>query len=291
MKVVLNPRAGRGRAGREEDVASAVLSGMGVDFEIERTTGPGGAVEVARRAVESGFDTVAAMGGDGTTNEVVNGIAGTGATLGLIPCGTGNDFAVAMGIPKDVREACRILAAGKTRRVDLGRVNDKYFISTFGVGFDARVTREVNQGFKFARGILVYILAVMKVIWTYAPERMHLVVDGEEVVVDAPLLVAVANWQSYGGGMRICPEASVDDGVFDVCVVANMSKLRFLQSFPRVISGTHVRLPEVRIVRAKSVRIKCGRMEPFHIDGEVFDASEMEFTLLPEGMSVIAGEV
>jgi len=177
---------------------------------------------MARKAAEQGYDVVCAMGGDGTVNEVINGIAGTGAALAVIPAGTGNDFAGALGVPKgDVAAACRILARGHLRPMDLCRVNDRYFASSFGAGFDARVTKAANERFKRLGGIWTYIFAVMSVIWSFRPGRMRIVADGREIS-KSPLLVAVTNWKSYGGGMYICPGAEIDDGLFDVCIVDNV---------------------------------------------------------------------
>jgi len=246
---------------------------------------------MARRAAEQGCEVVCAMGGDGTVNEVINGIAGTGAALAVIPVGTGNDFANALGVPKgDVAAACRILARGHLRPMDLCRVNDRYFASSFGAGFDARVTKAANERFKRLGGIWTYIFAVMSVIWSFRPGRMRIVADGREIS-KSPLLVAVTNWKSYGGGMYICPGAEIDDGLFEVCIVDNVPILKFLYCFPRVIRGTHVTMPEVEIFRAQSVHISCSRIETYHVDGEVFEADEMELKLVPGGIDVVVGEV
>ncbi|MEA4883970.1 MAG: diacylglycerol kinase family protein [Clostridia bacterium] len=292
LKVVLNPRAGGGRAASEEEVARRALTEAGIQFDIELTQGPGDGVRIARVAAERGYDVVAAMGGDGTTNEVVNGIADSGATLAVIPAGSGNDFANALGIPRnDVAAACRAIVHGDRRRIDLCRVNEHYFISSFGIGFDAQVTRAANEKFKFLKGVWVYVFAVLNTIWTYRPALMRILADDCEIRL-SPLLVAATNWKSYGGGMMICPEASIDDGLFEMCVVDNMPVLRFLYCFPRVMKGTHVHtMPEVRAFRASSLRIECSRPEAFHIDGEVFEAKEMVFTITHDGLEVVFGEV
>ena len=289
--VVLNPNARHGRAGEDEAEAVRTLQGLGVDFDLVKTSRPGDAVSMARRAAEQGYDVVCAMGGDGTVNEVINGIAGTGAALAVIPAGTGNDFANALGVPKgDVAAACRILSRGTRRPMDLCRVNNRYFASSFGAGFDARVTKAANERFKRLGGIWTYIFAVMSVIWSFRPGRMRIVADGREIS-KSPLLVAVTNWKSYGGGMYICPGAEIDDGLFDVCIVDNIPILKFLYCFPRVIRGTHTTMPEVEIFRARSVHISCSRTETYHVDGEVFESHEMELTLVPAGINVVIGEV
>ncbi len=291
VKVILNPNARHGRAAEDEAAAVRALTDLGADFDLVRTSCPGDAIAMARAAAEHGCDVVCAMGGDGTVNEVINGIAGTGAALAVIPVGTGNDFANALGVPKgDVAAACRVLARGQRRPMDLCRVNDRYFASSFGAGFDARVTKAANERFKRLGGIWTYIFAVISVIWSFRPNPVRIVADGREIS-KSPLLVAATNWKSYGGGMYICPGAEIDDGMLDVCIVDNVPILRFLYCFPRVIRGTHVTMPEVQMLRARSVHISCSRTETYHVDGEVFEAAEMEVALVLGGIDVVVGEV
>ncbi len=291
VAVIFNPNARHGRAADDEAVAMRALTDLGVDFDLVKTSGPGDATSMAQSAAEQGYDVVCAMGGDGTVNEVINGIAGTGAALAVIPVGTGNDFSGALGVPKgDVAAACRILARGHRRPMDLCRVNDRYFACSFGAGFDARVAKAATERFKRLGGIWTYIFAVMSVMWSFRPRPMRIVADGREIS-KFPLLVAVTNWKTYGGGMRICPDARIDDGLFDVCIVDNISIPRLLYCVPHVIRGTHATMPEVEIFRARSVQISCPPMETYHVDGEVFEADHMELALVPEGIDVVVGEV
>ncbi len=149
IAVTFNPNARNGRAAEDEAVAVRALTDLGVDFDLFKTSGPGDAISMAQGAAEQGYDVVCAMGGDGTVNEVINGIAGTGAALAVIPVGTGNDFSGSLGVPRgDVVAACRILARGRKRPMDLCRVNDRYFACSFGAGFDARVCRAATERFK-----------------------------------------------------------------------------------------------------------------------------------------------
>jgi diacylglycerol kinase (ATP) len=291
IAVTFNPNARNGRAAEDEAVAVRALTDLGVDFDLFKTSGPGDAISMAQGAAEQGYDVVCAMGGDGTVNEVINGIAGTGAALAVIPVGTGNDFSGSLGVPRgDVVAACRILARGRKRPMDLCRVNDRYFACSFGAGFDARVCRAATERFKRFGGIWTYVLALLSVIWSFRPAQMRIVADGREIS-KSPMLVAVTNWKSIGGGMYICPDAEVDDGLFDVCIVDGVPILKFLYYFPRVIRGTHVTIPEVEMLKARSVQISCSRMETYHVDGEVFEADHMELTLVPGGIDVVVGEV
>ncbi|MDD4792547.1 MAG: diacylglycerol kinase family lipid kinase, partial [Firmicutes bacterium] len=291
VAVIFNPNARHGRAAEDEATAVRALTDLGVDFDLFKTSGPGDAISLAQGAAEQGYDVVCAMGGDGTVNEVINGIARTGAALAVIPVGTGNDFSGALGVPKgDVAAACRILARGHRRPMDLCRANDRYFACSFGAGFDARVGKAATERFKRFGGIWTYIFAFMSVIWTFRPGQMRIVADGREIS-KSPLLVAVTNWKSYGGGMYICPDARIDDGLLDVCIIDNVPIFKLLCCFPRVIRGAHVNMPEVEMLQVRSVQISCSRMETYHVDGEVFEADHIELALVPGGIDVVAGEV
>lgn len=290
LMLVINPNAGGGRAAAQVEPTVRILRELGVEFDMERTSGPGDATRIARAAAVSGYDVVASMGGDGTANEVVNGIADTSTALALVPVGTGNDFSAAIGLPKgDVAAACRAIARGRTRRVDLCRVNDRYFISSFGTGFDAAVTHLANRKYKKIGGIWAYIFSVLNVIWTYRPGPVHIVADGRGVTKPT-LMVAVTNWRSIGGGMVICPDAAIDDGTMDMCIVDRVPIPRFLQCFPKVMKGTHTSMKEVHMLRASHVTINCSSPQPCHVDGEVFFADSLDLRIFPGAITVVVGE-
>lgn len=286
LKLVVNALAGRGRGAVAIPVIKRCLDASGVDYEMELTQSHGAAIDIARRAVEAGFDVVVACGGDGTINEVVNGIAGTSAKLGVIPVGTGNDFAIAMNIPVDPEAACRVLLRGNSRRVDLCRVNGRYFINAFGTGFDAEVALEVNRGVKFLRGIWAYLFAVFKLLFKYRAQEAVVTLDGKEIRI-RPTIIGVTNAETYGGGMKICVGAKVDDGLFRVCLVDDMPKIKILWLLPKAIKGTHAGLKEVRLLDVAHISIRTSRPQPYHIDGEVFEASSMDFEMFPGGIEVL----
>jgi len=289
VMVILNPKAGAGKAGAQERLVANTLRSLGVDFDMQRTGGPGDAMGMARAAADAGYDVVAAVGGDGTVNEVVNGIAHTGAALATIPCGTGNDFCRSVGIPiGDTEAACAVIARGRIRDVDLCRVNDRYFISCFGTGFDAAVTRLTNARSKWLRGKWNYILSVMQVILTYRAVPVTITMDGK-VLDRTPLLCACMNARTYGGGMLITPDAKLDDGLFDVCLVDNTSMFRFLQCFGKVMDGSHVHLKEVEMYKASHIVFECSSPQAWHVEGEAFTSDRMELTIEPRAVKVITG--
>ena len=288
VKVIVNPMAGRGRAVRAIPTICRTLEKGGADYDVYVTKGPGDAIAAARRGVEEGYDVIAAAGGDGTTNEVANGLAGCEAALAVIPCGSGNDMAISLGIPKDVESACRVLLSGKTRNRDLGRVIDRYFVNAVGVGFDATVARVASNDLRWlpVRGAPLYVIAVLKTLADYKASEMVLTVD-EKVMAVRPLLVAVGIGKTYAGGMKIVPDALPDDGLYDICVVESMGSLEALYHLPKVFTGSHTKLRQATMLRGRYVSIRSSAPVSLHMDGEVFVTDLMEFTLIPGGLRAI----
>ena len=288
--VVLNPKAGRYRAIRHKGTLQNLLEQVsrrtGLTWRIVQTSRPGQATELARQAAEEGASIVVAAGGDGTCGEVANGIIGTPALLGVLPLGTGNDFARCAGIGENLQIAVENLFTGKPRRIDLGSVAGRYFINVAGCGLDAAVAKRVNQGFRFLHGTAAYVAALFQTILTFKPVSMRITIDGEEQHLNA-LLCTVANTQSYGGGMRIAPYAQIDDGLLDVCIVKAVNKLEFVSVFPRVYSGTHITHPCFLMHTARRVHVESTPPVPVLVDGDVMGTTPVEFTVHPGAIEVI----
>jgi YegS/Rv2252/BmrU family lipid kinase len=297
IKIILNPIAGRGYGARIEPDLRSLLKEEGVDFELVRTLGPAHASELAEQAVRDGFEIVVAAGGDGTTNEVVNGLMGVAdgnetGTLGVIPIGSGSDFANTVGVPADLRGACRCLAHGAVRVVDVGvvRLSDtpaRYFDNTVNVGFGGRVTVE-SRKIKRLRGIALYLPAVLKTVFLHhqAP-RLVVQYDDQELALSA-LMVSVCNGSREGGSFFVSPDAEPDDGLFDLCIVGEMGRLGMLGLIPHFIRGTHVDREPVTMTRAKRVKIISPDSLVAHVDGEILctDGHEIEFEILPRILRV-----
>jgi YegS/Rv2252/BmrU family lipid kinase len=311
IKVILNPISGRGAGQGAAETIRGALKEAGATFDLVETTGRLSAVDQAAQAVREGWDVVAAAGGDGSANEVANGLieasAGTSAwaagepagTLGLIPIGTGNDFAWSMGAPiGDVAGACRVLAAGRTRVVDCGRVEDelgnvRHFCNNFGAGFDAATTVE-SYKLRHLKGAMVFLVAVLRTIFLYykAPlVRVHY--DGQEaqgLVQELPLLmVSVANGRRTGGMFMIAPQAVQDDGLLDLTLARQVSRLGMFRLLPHFIRGSHAAQPAVTVDRTAHVVIGSEQGLPVHVDGEVIrtDAHRLEVSALPRRLRVI----
>jgi diacylglycerol kinase (ATP) len=223
---------------------------------------------------------VIAAGGDGTLHGVVNGVVGGSATVAQIPLGTGNDFARAVGIPIRPAEAAGVLASGRAALVDLGRVGNRLFINAAGCGFDAAVAERVNRGFRSLGGASAYIAAVIATLFRYRATAMTITVDGQSIARRA-MLCAVANGTGYGGGMRIAPEARWDDGLLDVCIVAECSRIEFLRAFPQVFRGVHTHHPKVQMLRGKRVTVESDPPVGVLVDGEIAGTTPVILETVP----------
>ena len=299
IKVIVNPLAGRGYGGRVSPLIRRYLAELGADFELVHTSGVGDAIHLARQAMNDGFDTIVAAGGDGTSNEVINGMmsAATGpivGTLGCVPTGCGNDFAVMNGAPTDLEQACRLILAGETRLVDLGRVTfddriTRYFDNTVGIGFDGLVTMEARK-FKRLRGMALYLVVVLKTIFlTMRPPRVEIELDGE-VIRQKILMTVIANGPREGGSFLVAPGARHDDGLLDLTIADTMPRLQMLAMVPKFMKGTHIHDRRVATKRTRHVVVSSEDPLYVHVDGEVLceDAHRVGVTLIPSCLRIIA---
>ena len=297
-KLICNPTAGRGRAGRLLGDVKAMLHSLGVASDVAQTHRPGEATTLAAQALADGFALVIAMGGDGTLNEVVNGLVqepgggkpnGRSGALGIIPVGTGNDFIKMLGIPQDWRAACNRIAHGQARRVDVGRVNGRTFLNNVGIGFGAQVGIEAKK-IRWLSGQAVYLAALARnMLLSYRTPQVCIHLDDEQIKQSITLLT-IGNGRCSGGGFWLTPQAEVDDGFFDICLVHGLSKAQMLALVPSAMKGTHITAPPVRMSRARQITVTSADPLPVHADGEILytDAHHLEVTLLPSALDVIA---
>jgi len=296
IKIILNPVAGRGYGAKVEPELRRLVAAEGLDFDLVHTVRPWHAAELAERAVGDGFETIVAAGGDGTTHEVVNGLMaasqdGVAGTLGIIPVGSGSDFAHTVGVPPDLRAACHRLAHGQTRIVDVCRVTvpgqpPQYFDNTVNVGFGGVVTLEARK-VKRLRGMALYLPVVLKTIFLSHAPRITIKYDEQELVLTATM-ICIANGPREGGGFFCTPEALPDDGLFDLCIVREISRLAMLGLVPRFMDGSHVDREPVTMARARRVVISSPDNLIAHVDGEMLctDAHRLEFDILPQRLQV-----
>ena len=293
-KIILNPVAGRGHAGRSEHHIRTYLGEAGLDYDLVHTRGVLHAAELAEQAVVDGFDVVVAAGGDGTSNEVVNGMLAkaNSASLGVLPVGTGSDFANTVGISPDLRSACLQLANGVRKKVDVGKARvsnstERYFVNALGIGFEGILTIEARK-IKYLRGMALYLPAVLKTVFvSFRVPQVQVSFDGQRVDLSA-LMVCIANGPREGGGFFVAPDALPDDGMFDVCLAESVSKLRILGLLPHFMKGTHIHQDTIKMLRTHKVAVTSSDDLAAHMDGELLcvDSHSIECEILQHRISV-----
>ena len=285
LALLVNPHSAHGRSLKLLPRVEQALDARRIAFRVERTRGLEDGVERALRAVEAG-EVPVVLSGDGLIGAVGGAMAGVETPLGMIPSGRGNDLARVLGIPDDPVGAVAVLAAGATRRIDVGEANGKRFLGIVSVGFDSEANRLANET-TFMRGNLVYAYAALRTLLAWKPGRFTVRV-GEESHRFGGYSVSVANNRAFGGGMFIAPDAELDDGEFDVVVVGEVGKLRFVANLPKVFKGTHVEEDEVRVFRASQLELTASRPFPVYADGEHLTELPARLRILPRALRVLA---
>jgi YegS/Rv2252/BmrU family lipid kinase len=293
-RLIINPRAGRGRGRRHARRLRRYLERSGLTFRASFSRAAGDVERQVRRACEDGCRHVVVVGGDGTVHEAVNGIlsAGTGAALGLIPLGTGNDFAKAVGLPTGWREACdRVVAAiGRPpRHIDAARCNDFYFANGIGIGFDAMVT-VASERLKWLPGSVAYVVALVEAMIAGIPRTAARIVVDNEAFDQEMSLAVVCNGQYIGGVFHIAPRALNDDGMLQLVLAEGVNRRQVLRLAPKVIRGTHEGAPEAKFIDGRRFVIDTDFPLPVEADGEVryLDAQRLEIEILPGALPVLA---
>ena len=296
LAVIFNPAAGRGRVSQSQLEARLSRHAAGAPFRVWPTRSAAQAASLAARALAEGASVVAAAGGDGTLGEVAGVVQHSGAVLGVLPLGTGNDFARALGLGTDLEGAIKTLFHGQNRTVDGGRatLGDKswFWLNVAGCGFDALVARRINAArshpfWRHCKGTAAYGAAVALELRTLQAARLTLTLDGQAIERRA-LLCAVANASSYGGGMKVAPDARLDDGLFDVCLIKEASAWEFARAFPSVFAGQHVGHPKVEMHRARRVTLASEPPLPVLVDGEVRGLTPVTLEIVPRALQIRA---
>lgn len=282
--MISNPIAGRGSRGHL-DRALTRLRTSGVRVDLWQTRRKGDALALARTAAGNGADLVIAAGGDGTINEVVNGLAYTGVPLGVLPLGTANVFARELSLPRDPEGAAAVILREATRTVHLGRAADRLFLVMAGVGFDAQVVYELDLGLKALAGKLAYLATGLKVLFAPPRRPLRISIDGEEV---AGYGAIVGKGRHYGGGFRATPLADLERRELDVCVFQKSSPWSILRYAAGIARGNHLALPDVHY--RKGVRVRISSTHPLHVqaDGDLIGTLPMEFTVAEDAIEVLS---
>jgi len=299
MFVIVNPASGNGKTGQRWAGIEERLRIDGAQFEAEFTHEPGHATLLAREAVTLGYRTIVSVGGDGTLNEVVNGLIVDGRAdpdvkLGLIPGGTGSDFGRGIGLRHDPLESALHLLKAKPRWFDAGQAvcklgegtTTRYFINVAGIGFDGAVADRVNRSSKLGGGTIPYLTSLLVTLFTYSNKRVRWTLDGQahDEVLNS---VIVANASFFGGGMHISPNSKMDDGQFHVITLGDWGKVEFLMAVPRVYNGTHLTHPKVKEYIGREVTVEADGRMFLQAEGDLFGEAPTTFKILPRALQVL----
>jgi diacylglycerol kinase (ATP) len=284
VALVSNPTSGSGRAAGLVGPVTVALQRHGLQVDNLQGVDAEDAVARCRKAVADGVDALIALGGDGMVHLALQAVADTGTPLGIIPAGTGNDFAVALGLPIDAMAASDVVATGTVRTIDACRSGQRWWCNVLGVGFDSAVTERANA-MSWPKGKRRYDLAILAELRTFRPLPFTLDLDGTRSTTSA-MLIAIGNGSSYGGGMRITPGAVLDDGLLDITVVGPVSRTTLVRIFPRIYQGTHVEHPAVTVHRARHVTLACAGQVAY-ADGERFGDLPVTTEVVPGALQVL----
>ncbi|XUW99835.1 MAG: diacylglycerol kinase family protein [Dehalogenimonas sp.] len=297
-KVIVNPAAGCGASAKHWPHIKRQLEKLGIKYDVVFTERIGHAIELAREAAKGHYNYIVAVGGDGTINEVVNGllaVPGHNVALGVVNTGTGSDFVRSLGIPRDPDRACHHLLSDKRIKVDVGVIEwgingtagRRYFVNAAGVGFDAEATETRRNLPRIFRGPVSYVVGVFKTLVAYRNKRINIKLDETDERHKKVLSVIVANGKYFGGGMKVAPAAELGDQLFEVLTIGDIGKFELVQAFPRVYKGTHITHPKVKVERASKVDLSSIERLLLQADGEIIGEGAFSFSLLPGALSVI----
>jgi len=287
--LVANPTSGGGRCRRLIPEVLERLQARGEAHRVVITEDGGHPRRAALEAAEGGADVVVAMGGDGLVGSCADALVGTETALAVVPAGSGNDFATHLGLDTgSPASALEVLWRGGSVRIDVVRAEgpgwERHYVCVAGAGFDSEANDLANRVHRL-HGTAKYVYAALRTLVRFRPADLTIRVDGDESRLRG-MLIAVGNASSYGGGMKVCPDASLEDGLADVCVVEAMWKLRFLATFPKVFKGRHVGHPKVTMLRGAKVEVESSRPFEVYADGEPMGPLPASFTVVPRALKV-----
>lgn len=288
-KLIANPHAGRGKANKVMARTVRLLNARGIRYDLEITAGPNDAEKIAAVAcAREEYAAIIAIGGDGTLNEIVQSAIFTHKPLGVIPAGTGNDFSKVLNTPKNLEDIIDVVLAGKTKVIDAGKMNRRYFVNGVGIGFDAAVNFN-TRGVRWVKaGLAVYFVAFLKTLSKYRPCPMTIRINGETIDQEM-FLVSVGNGTTCGGGFKLTPHAKIDDGLLDITMVKPLSLPQLFWHLPKVFQGTIDTTQHAITRRAPGLTITSPHPLPLHVDGELYtlEGNTCEIAVVPGALTVI----
>jgi len=295
-ELIINQTAGGGKAKKLLPEITNIFHKIDFPFYTTFTNSPEGATNLARQAADNGADLIVSVGGDGTINEIINGIvtAKNHPALGIIPAGWANDFIKSTAIPNNIYQACQVIKEGKTRKIDLGLINQQiYFANVCGIGFDAEITALANQ-IKTNHPNLpslssyVYVFAAIKKLLSPIPSFQVKITIDDQVIEKDILFLAIANGRIEGGKFNIAPNAKIDDGLLDVWIINKMNRTRCLRLLPKAMKGTHKEVPEVSYFHGKKITIEAAEPLTAQVAGEMLvPQKKYQIEILPKKLNLL----
>ncbi len=278
MKIlfIINPTAGKGTAKKSSKKLKTILQKKSIFFDFKYTNAIGDAKKICKQFKQE-YDLIVVFGGDGTINEAVNGLYGSNTPLGVIPNGTGNDFARSANIPLKINDAIDNIINGKKRKIDIGIINGQYFINVVGIGFDGYVNIE-SKKIKFLKGKPVFVAAVLKTLNKWRAVPVKILLDNNHFTSNS-YLICISNGWSVGGGLSMTPNAKIDDGLFDVCHLKEISPFKIVANFPKLTNGRIEEIDEVKLYKTKKIKIESDFSLPIHVDGEIINGKNKSFEI------------
>lgn len=285
--IIFNPAAGQIESPeRELAVAAEVWGERGWRVDLRPTAGPGDATRLAREGSNQGYDLVVAAGGDGTINEVVNGLVYSRTAMATLPLGTMNVWARELGLPLTPRAAAAALLNWQVRSIDLGRAGNRYFLLMAGIGIDAAITSNVRSAEKRRFGAFVYVLSTLNLLPRIRGTRARLIIDGR-TVKGRVLWIVIGNSQLYGGLVKITHRASIDDGLLDVCMIRGDSFPSAVARLGSILLRRYTVDPDITYYRARSIRVETRPSLPVQVDGDTIGKTPMEFVVVPGALRAL----
>ena len=285
LRLIVNPKAGGGRTAAQLPAVRTRLDALGATVAVEHTRSLEHAMDLARTAAARG-EVAVSFGGDGLAGAVAHALRGTGGVLGLLPGGRGNDFVRKLGIPGKPEQAADVLVRGSERTVDVAEVDGRTFLGIASYGFDSDV-QDIALESRLVKGQLVYLYATLRALAAWKPVALRFTADGGPEREVRGFAVAACNSGMFGGGMALAPDASLDDGLLDVVLTGEASKLAALRGLPKLFKGTHVDDPHIEILRAAELRVDAERPFPIYADGDPIGTTPATIRAVPGALKVL----
>jgi YegS/Rv2252/BmrU family lipid kinase len=286
IKFIINPVAGKGSGKNTIEYIHDLMIENKIEYSVSISCYKGEVEKLAKKAVLENYTDIIAVGGDGTVTEVFNGIHHKDINLGIIPVGTGNDLARVLNLDNNIKETINKIIIGRTKKIDIGKCEDLYFLNVAGLGVDSEIIEKTEKIKKLIKGPMAYLISTFIVLSKYKCQKMSIDIDGCKMEREC-YLVAVGNGNYYGGGMKITPKGILEDGLFEIVIIHKMPKLKFAWLFRKVFSGDHIYESVVESYKGKIVYIQAPENVKINLDGNLIGNGSCRFEIESKQQNVL----